>query len=113
MNLQDFVKTALVDIVVGVANARAELKQHGSDAGSIPQYGDVKGVRTDNNGKQIQTVEFDVALADSSSTDTKGGIGVLLGAVNLGTHGSSRGESSSTSRIKFSIPLVLPGGDEQ
>ena len=113
MNLQDFVKTALVDIVVGVANANAELKQHGSEAGSIPVYGDVKGLRTDNNGKQIQTVEFDVALADSSSTDTKGGIGVLLGAVNLGSHGASRGESSSTSRIKFSVPLVLPGGDER
>lgn len=111
MNLQDFVKTALVDIVAGVAAARAELKQHGSDAGSIPQYGDIKGLRTDNNGKQIQIIEFDVALADSNSTDTKGGIGVLLGAVNLGSQGASHGEKTSTSRIKFSVPLVLPGGE--
>lgn len=111
MNLQHFVKTALVDIVAGVSAARIEMKQHGSDAGSIPLFGDTKGVRTDGAGKQVQIVEFDVALADSNSTDTKGGIGVLLGAVNLGSQGASHGERTSTSRIKFSVPIVLPGGE--
>ena len=109
MNLQDFVKTALVEIVAGVAAAKVEMKQHGSNAGSFPLYGDTKGVRTDGENKQVQVVEFDVALADASSTGTKGGIGVFLGAVNLGSQGASHGEKTSTSRIKFSVPIVLPG----
>ena len=111
MNLQDFVKTALVEIVAGVAEARIEMQKHKSDAGSIPLVGDTEGVRTDGSGKPVQIVEFDVALADSSSTDTKGGIGVLLGAVNLGSQGASHGERTSSSRIKFSVPIVLPSGE--
>lgn len=109
MNLEDFIKTALTEIVAGVAAARTEMQKHGGNAGSIASYGDSKGVRTDAEGRQIQLVEFDIALADASSTDTKGGIGVFLGAVGLGSQGASHGESTTTSRIKFSVPLVLPG----
>jgi len=109
MNLEDFIKTTLTEIVAGVAAAKTEMQKHGCNAGSIPMFGDVKGVRTDTNGRQIQVVEFDIALTDTSATDTKGGIGVFLGAVNLGSQGASRGESSAASRIKFSVPLVLPG----
>lgn len=108
MNLEDFIKTALTEIVAGVAGARDEMQKHGGNVGSIPAFGDTKGLRTDDNGKQIQLVEFDIALADASSTDTKGGIGVFLGAVGLGSHGASHGESTATSRIKFTVPLVLP-----
>jgi len=109
MNLEDFIKTALTEIVAGVAAARTEIQKHGGSAGSSPAYGDVKGIKTDNNGRQIQIVGFDIALADASATDTKGGIGVFLGTAGLGSQGASHGESSSTSRIKFSVPLVLPG----
>lgn len=108
MNLEDFIKTALTEIVSGVASAKSEIQKHGGNTGSISMFGDTKGVRTDKNGRQIQIVEFDIALAEASGTDTKGGIGVFLGTVGLGSQGASHGESSSTSRIKFSVPLVLP-----
>lgn len=109
MNLEDFIKTALTEIVAGVSAAKIEMQKHGGNTGSIPAFGDTKGLRTDNSGRQIHLVEFDIALADASATDTKGGIGVFLGTVGLGSQGASHGESSSTSRIKFSVPLVLPG----
>ena len=66
---------------------------------------------TDDNGKPISNVEFDIALAEANAKDTKGGIGVFLGSVGLGSQGSSHGESSSHSRIKFSVPIVFPGKD--
>lgn len=109
MNLEDFIKTALTEIVTGVAVARTEIQKHGGNAGSIPAFGDVNGVKIDRQGRQIHLVEFDIALADASGTDTKGGIGVFLGSVGLGSQAASRGETASTSRIKFSVPLVLPG----
>jgi hypothetical protein len=109
MNLDDFVKNALIQIVAGVVEAQEEIRKRGAETGSIRNYGATQGLRTDANGREIHKVEFDVALAESSATDTKGGIGVFLGSVGLGSQGASHGESSSTSRIKFSVPLVLPG----
>jgi hypothetical protein len=110
VNLQEFIKTALTDIVAGVAEASVAAEAHGASVGSMKLYGWTKEnkILTDEKDRPVATVEFDIALADASSKDTKGGIGVYLGAVGLGSQGASHGEASSHSRIKFSVPLVLP-----
>jgi hypothetical protein len=111
MELREFVTTALTDIVAGVAAARVAVADHGAVVGSDPVYGYVKEAKvlTDGQGRRVSEVEFDIALARTDATGTKGGIGVLLGAVNLGSKGESRAENVNTSRIKFTVPIVLPG----
>jgi hypothetical protein len=111
MNLQMFIKTALAEIVAGVAEARTEGKKHGASIGSNEVYGHTKEAKIimDEKGRPVSNVEFDIALAEASGTDTKGGIGVFLGTVGFGSQGGSHGESSSNSRIKFSVPIVFPG----
>lgn len=111
MNLQEFIQTALSEIVAGVAEARIEGGRHGATIGSNRVFGHLKeaGIITDQNGRPVTTVEFDIALAEANATDTKGGIGVFLGTVGLGSQGASHGESSSNSRIKFSVPIIFPG----
>ena len=110
MNLQEFIRTALTDIVAGVADASKTAQEHGGSIGSMRLYGHVKEnkVITDEKDNPVATVEFDIALAEASSKDTKGGIGVYLGAVGLGSQGASHGEASTHSRSKFSVPVVLP-----
>ncbi|PHS68671.1 MAG: hypothetical protein COB23_09020 [Methylophaga sp.] len=110
MELKEFIKTALTEIVVGVSEASTIATEHGGSVGSMKLYGYVKEnkVMTDDNDRPVTTVEFDIALSEANSTDTKGGIGVYLGAVGLGSQGASHGEASSHSRIKFSVPVVLP-----
>ena len=110
MELQEFIKTALVEIVAGVSEASKASKEHGGSVGSMMLFGYTKEnkILTDQNGRPVSTVEFDIALAEGSSKDTKGGIGVYLGAVGLGSQGGSHGESSTHSRIKFSVPVILP-----
>ena len=111
MNLQDFIRTALAEIVAGVAEARDNAKTHGASIGSNALFGHLKEAKvvTDSNGRPVTQVEFGIALADTKGTDTKGGIGVFLGSVGLGSQGASHGESSSNSRIRFSVPIVFPG----
>lgn len=111
MNIQDFIKTAIVEIVKGVAEAREAVEEFGASAGSDELYGYVKDnkVMTDANGRQVTIVEFDIVLAQIDATNSKGGIGVFMGAVGAGIQGASRGESSNNSRIKFNVPVVLPG----
>lgn len=110
MNLQEFIKTALTDIVAGVAQASEAASAYGASVGSMKLYGFTKEnkILTDESDRPVATVEFDIALAESSSKDTKGGIGVYLGAVGLGSQGASHGEASTHSRIKFAVPVILP-----
>ena len=110
MNLQEFIKTALTEIVAGVADASNAAQEHGGSVGSMKLYGYLKDnkILTNETGQPITTVEFDIALAEANSKDTKGGIGVYLGAVGLGSQGASHGEASTHSRIKFSVPVILP-----
>jgi len=111
MNLQEFIKTALAEIVAGVAEARIEGEKHGASIGSNKVYGYLQEAKiiTDAKSRPVTNVEFDIALAEGSATDTKGGIGVFLGTIGLGSQGASHGEASSHSRIKFSVPIVFPG----
>ncbi len=111
MDLQEFVKTALVDIVAGVAAAGEPISEHGGAAGSVqPKYYPWKALLVlDDQDRPISMVEFDIALSDTDGTQTQGGIGVFLGSVGLGSQGASHGESSTHSRIRFSAPLVFPG----
>lgn len=114
MNLHEFIKIALSEIVAGVADARIEAEKSGATVGSDQAYGYLKEAKviTDEHDRPITYVEFDIALAEVSAKDTKGGIGVFLGSVGLGSQGASHGETSSHSRIKFSVPIVFPGKHE-
>ncbi len=42
MNLQEFIKMALTEIVVGVADASKNAKEHGGSVGSMELYGYLK-----------------------------------------------------------------------
>ncbi len=58
--------------------------------------------------KQIQLVDFDVALTVKEGTETKGGIGIFVGAFGVGSQGQSSAENASLSRVKFVVPITLP-----
>lgn len=110
MELQEFIRTALTEIVAGVAEASEKAVESGAKIGSTRLYGYLKEAKVvyDENNNPISQVEFDIALAEGSTKDTKGGIGVYLGAVGLGSQGASHGETSTHSRIKFSVPVIFP-----
>ncbi len=55
MNIQKFIKTAITEIVIGVAEAREDVGKHRASVGSDKVYGPI-----------------------SVLTDTKGGIGVFV-----------------------------------
>lgn len=115
MDLKDFVKNTLVQIVDGVAEAEKELEQKGASANPVGGYFDQKQIGGRNWSFKdgiTDTVEFDVALTNSEKEGTSGGIGVLLGSVNLGAKGQTEETVTSVTRIKFSVPVLLPKGRE-
>lgn len=55
-----------------------------------------------------ETVSFDVALTIEEGSGTKGGIGVFVGAIGVGSQGQSDSRSTSLSRVTFSVPVIFP-----
>jgi hypothetical protein len=113
MKLKDFVAETLKEIVDGVVEAQAYCAEKGGSVNSkrLEARTDQGFQMWDSETGQIaQLVEFDVAVTTTEGTETKGGIGVFVGPVGLGSHGKSDASNVSSSRIKFAVPVVLPPG---
>jgi len=115
MKLQDFVSETLKEIIDGVRVSQdyAQGKggrvnpSHLTHIGGKP-YSELWDHET---GTKPQVIEFDVAVTAIEGKETKGSIGVFVGPVGIGTQGKSDSSSSSISRIKFSVPVILPAHD--
>ncbi|MEJ2440075.1 MAG: hypothetical protein P8Z72_10470 [Gammaproteobacteria bacterium] len=113
MDLKEFISETMIQIISGVVEAQEQEKTIGGTvsprltAGS--EFGAQHGfLRAEGGAAQI--VQFDVALTAKEGSGSKGGIGIVSGIVSLGTSGQSQEENASVSRVKFSVPLILPHG---
>lgn len=59
-------------------------------------------------GLVVNAVNKEVAVTVEEGTETKGGIGIFMGAVGLGSQGESKASQASVSRIQFEVPVTLP-----
>lgn len=112
MELKDFVKETIVQIVEGIDQANATLT--GNSAFIASTNLSTNRALTSTVDKErihhyVSNIEFDVAINVQNSETKAGGAGLeILSVLNVGGKGSSENTSSSTSRIKFSLPLALP-----
>lgn len=114
MELNEFVKETLTQIVKGVKESQNEIRVQGGYANpavftsargkeSATHFGSV------SDGQNVLLVDFDVAITVSDSQE--GGVGGKLSVTSIfkleaGSKGTTASES--TSRIRFKIPLALP-----
>jgi len=113
MELKDFISETLTQIIEGVNEAKNNIKDNGAEInpslmGDINYVAKHGGGLHTNRGNYAQIVEFDVAVTATEGKGTKGGIGIVTGAINLGSAGQSKTENTSVSKIKFNVPLALP-----
>lgn len=101
MQLDEFVREVLVQVCKGVSDAKAPAMDLGARVNPTGVW---------NSMEQCfkTTVEFDVAI--TSETVAEGGGKAKLAVFNIGADlGASRQTTdSTTNRIKFSVPVVLP-----
>ena len=112
MELSEFVAESLRQIIDGVTLAQEYASRKGATVNPNNMWyradqGVVK-IQDRETGAFIQEVNFDVAVTATDGTKTKGGIGVFVGTVGLGSQGQSEAVKESVSRIKFTVPLALP-----
>lgn len=114
MELSEFVKQSLTQIVSGVKASQEEISNQGGYVNpavfaSFPGNASTTHFGSVGDGQNVLLVDFDVAV---TVTDTiEGGVGGKLSVasffkVEAGGKGSTASEA--TSRIQFKVPLALP-----
>lgn len=109
MELKEFIKTTVTDIVSAVSELQAELAEKGAIVNpSLPNPISNGSVNVGKGNEPIQRLTFDVALTttEASSIDggAKGGVAIFSAKVGAGQQSSSQ----NVSRLSFAIPVVLP-----
>ena len=114
MNLQTFISETLTQIIGGVVDATAAVKAKGGSV-SPPLAGGGESLTPlglaethSDDGRTVQIIDFDIALSVVEGKGTKGGFGIFVVGIGLGTQGESKQENASVSRVKFKIPVALP-----
>jgi hypothetical protein len=111
MDLREFVRASLVDIVSGVQEADAAVSELGGWVN--PSYRDLapnRSVGRPHGVVSVQEVQFDVAVTASQAEgkEAKAGIEVVGISIGLGVKGNTQSEAVSVSRLRFSVPVVFP-----
>lgn len=117
MELKEFISQTLEQIISGVKDAQSNLPGDGEVNPKIwmAQREDAAKHRIleSNSGKWIHLVKFDVAVTVAEGSGTKGGIGLIVGPVTLGSAGESKSENSSINRIQFEVPIAYPRTEKE
>ena len=116
VKLEDFISQSLIQIINGVKAAQAHAKEHNAEiiSNRMNTINSSSGstVYMDQNEyiypQVFQSIEFDIAVTASSHGGIKGGMGIVIPVIGIGYNATKTNENSSISRIKFSIPIVLP-----
>ena len=109
MELRDFVRETLKQIVDGVVAAQEATKEKDArvNPGQIAFVGSVL-CETNMGPLSAQMVDFDISLTESTSGEAKAGIGVFFGSVGIGGQGKTETGANAMNRVKSSVPIVLP-----
>jgi hypothetical protein len=117
MELKTFIVETLNQIVEGVVEANKHVRQFGAAANppnvfypnnNQGPYGSFRGYEKLEFSPVVQAIEFNLAVTVSSGAETTGEGGIKIAGVKLGTTGKSDSGTESESRIRFTIPLLLP-----
>ena len=113
MELKDFVRETLVQVVSGIEEAQTEVRDCGGFVNPAHRA-NVKGSDESHfgvigTGQNIFLVDFDVAVTviEESGTEAKAKLNVAS-LLTLGAGGESSQSSSATNKISFKVPLALP-----
>jgi predicted ATPase len=99
MDLKEFVSETLRQIVDGINDAQQLTPPKG--AVIVPYY------------EKLEKVEFDVAVTVIEGTETSGKAGISVWSIGAGVSGKSESSTSTLSRIRFSVAVELPKGNQE
>ncbi len=116
MDLKDFVSETLVSIISGVANAQEKAKELGANVNPSGLMRNASNVSSNaiwdnSNNNYAQSVNFDVAVTAEDTAKSGAKVKVIAGIFGANANTESGNKSSLASRVRFSVPVLLPPQD--
>lgn len=109
MELSEFVYGTLKQILDGIQSAQEYAKKVGAVVNPQARPAANPSQWFDPDSQTfVQSVEFDIAVTETSGKNTQGGLGASIGIFAVGTVGKSDKEESSSNRLRFTVPIVYP-----
>lgn len=108
MELKDFIKETIENIVDGVVAAQESISKKGAVINPQSVRFRQNGEWNNFNSGMPHSIEFDVGLTSVDRSGSSEGVGVFLGSISLGKKNDTGVEQTAVTKIKFSIPLVFP-----
>ena len=110
MDLDEFIKTALVQVVSGIRSA-----QEVDGVGAFVVPGGDGGHKYPNNARVASNarlkstiIDFDVAVTVENADKTSGSGGLKVAGIGADLKGETTSKDTKVSRIQFGIPIMLP-----
>lgn len=113
MDLKEFIKIALTDIIETVKETQDEVKGYATIVPFVGMGNKESSVQMKSGIAKISSIDFDVAVSsgtkENGQNDSEARIKVA-GIFNIGIGGREGAEKNAQhiSRIRFSIPVLLP-----
>lgn len=109
MELQEFIRAVLVQLVRGVENAQDDLKTSKASINPLGTKAQI-ALEQDKEMPSFTNVEFEVAVEVKNSGEQSGGVGIQVAVFRMGVDGKKAESESHTSRLRFAVPVHLPLG---
>lgn len=103
MELHEFVRETLVQIINGIVEAQNNETVRNNNASIVPYGVSSSDLKTAN-----REIEFDVVVTAQTESSTKAGLGIFVGGLGIGTQGKLGANDSLENRVKFSVPVLFP-----
>lgn len=101
MDLRDFIKTSIVDILGGIEDAAKEFGEGKTNLGGV-------NPRSQDNAFEPEKIAFDIAVSAGSERKNGGKAGLKIYVVEAGVDGHDTQSESTVSRLQFTVPVALP-----
>ena len=103
MELHNFIKETLVQIVRGIVESQEDKIIQQNKASIVPY-----GVSSMDLKSANREIEFDIVITTQSGSSTKGGLGIFVGGIGIGAQGKLDAKDLNENRVKFSVPVLFP-----
>ena len=111
MELKEFVKSTIAQVIDAVDELNAMYEDKDAVVNPATPYGlkrGAKSVDTHQGNRVITDIEFDLTVSVEESKDSGGKVNVLACVIGGDASHSHTEGSSSVSRVRFSVPVMLP-----
>jgi hypothetical protein len=109
MELQEFIRSVLVQLVRGVEQAQSELKDSKATINPLGIKAEI-ALRENKETPSFTNVEFEVAVEVKTQGEQSGGVGIQVAVFKVGIDGKKTEAESHVSRLRFAVPVHLPPG---